>query len=116
MSVTEGESVRGVEFAAEQPRALHEAAVADAHNVQTSYLRGPPVPSYGETASDQGLKEGLVLTETKGGKKRKLPKLYPHGNYHNYYGYRALGSFDGIAPDMVRKERREKFLNIGRSL
>ena len=29
---------------------------------------------------------------------------------------RALGSFDGIAPDMVRKERREKFLNIGRSL
>lgn len=91
MSITEGESVRGVEFFAEQSRALHEVAVVGAHTVQTLNLRGPPVPSHGETTSDQGLKERPVTTESKGGKKRKL---YPHGNYHNYYGYRALGSFD----------------------
>ncbi|GAX83466.1 hypothetical protein CEUSTIGMA_g10891.t1 [Chlamydomonas eustigma] len=42
-------------------------------------------------------------------KSKKKQKVYPHGNYHNYYGYRALGSFDEDA--RLRLFKEEWFLN-----
>ena len=94
MSETVDEKGRVVESGKEQPGALHSAIATGetSHPVRTSHalnLRGTSVHEV-PTAPGMGTREAMA-SEAKGGKRKKF---YPHGNYHNYYGYRALGSFD----------------------